>query len=850
VPDEHGAMLYRLIAATAIAILFATPSPAQTPGAPLARVVEGTVVDAESRVPMAGATVTVGAARATTDAAGRFTLQVPAGQVEVQVTASGHFSLTTTLDVRAADATGTELALARETAFSATVDVVGSLPAAPPATQVVQPAQVLRTPGALDNVFRTLQTLPGVAATEEFGSRLSVRGGSPDQNLTVMDGVEIHDPFRLFGLTSAFNPEIIQRFELSSGGFGVQRGDRLSSLLLVENRDGRRDRPLAGSAALSITDANVVLEGALPGGATGSWLVTGRRTYYDVVASKVTGQDFPHFGDVQAKGVWEPGAGKKVTLFALRSRQAAALEIDEASASGEFQDDTQNDLAWARFDAAIGSRGQSHTVAAYSDTRSTFGVDAAFENTSQRSNSPAADAFGVANVVFERTLGVEDFSVRQELSWALGTHVIEAGGEAHRLSTSLRFEITGDRNPVATNGSSVQGGAGLPDLLNSTRNSTRGGAWFQDTWKPGPRGSVQVGVRLDRAGITKETLFSPRISAVLDVGATTRLKVGLGRYTQSPGYEKQVQSDYVLDFTSDAARALESERAVQASTTLERELGRGAILRVEAYYKRFTKVLIGQLEPEAERVARVARYDFPSVLASSVPADPIITTVPTNDGSGRAYGFDVFVARESAPADARVNGWASYTWGKAERDAYGRRYPFEYDRRHAFTLVGSYRLSTRWELAATTRLASGFPRTAPVGLRVAGQEDRDDRDGDGIIDEVLPARDADGLPVYAVNFGSVRDLNQARLPLFCPGGRPRDVAAAWRRRSLGALRRGHQRAEPQERRRPRATARIRPGGRPPAHHRAARSGDSTPAHDRTPIQVLAGLRPREGLGPL
>ena len=58
-----------------------------------------------------------------------------------------------------------------------------------------------------------------------------------------MDGVEIHDPYRLFGLTSAFNPEIIQRFELSTGGFSVKHGDRLSSLLLVENRDGTRDGP-------------------------------------------------------------------------------------------------------------------------------------------------------------------------------------------------------------------------------------------------------------------------------------------------------------------------------------------------------------------------------------------------------------------------------------------------------------------------------------------------------------------------------------------------------------------------------------------------------------------------------
>ncbi len=57
-------------------------------------------------------------------------------------------------------------------------------------------------------------------ATDELGSRISVRGGSPDENLTIMDGVEIHNPYRLFGLTSAFNPETVARFDFSPGGSG------------------------------------------------------------------------------------------------------------------------------------------------------------------------------------------------------------------------------------------------------------------------------------------------------------------------------------------------------------------------------------------------------------------------------------------------------------------------------------------------------------------------------------------------------------------------------------------------------------------------------------------------------
>jgi len=764
-------MLSRLALALALAFL-AEPALAQSP----ARTVSGIVVEADSRAPIPNARLSVNQTLATTDASGRFSLLVPAGSITLLVEAAGYFPLATDLVVPDQGLAGAELALARDTGFATSVAVTAPPPAAAPATEVVAPLEVLRTPGALDNVYRTLQTLPGVAATEEFGSRLAVRGGSPDQNLTVMDGVEIHDPYRLFGLTSAFNPETIERFELATGGFSALYGDRLSSLLLVENRDGTRTESLAGSASLSITDANLVLEGKLPGTAVGSWLVTGRRTYYDLVASPLTGQEFPAFADLQAKGVWQAAPGRTLTVFGLASRQDAAVEIDEDNARGEFQDDTENDLAWARLDLSIGARGQSHTVAGYSDTRSTFGVDASFENTSRRSNAPREDSYGTSDVVFSRALSVQDVSLRQELVFALGAHVVETGFEAHHLSTALRFEIEGDRNPGAANGSSVQGGAGLPDLLESSEQSTRAGAWIQDTVPIGTRGSLQAGLRWDRPGATGEMLVSPRLSGSLGLGPATRVRAAAGLYTQSPGYEKLAQSDYVLDFTN--AAGLRSERSTQVSAGVERDLPGLVSLKVEGYYKRLTDLLIGQLETEEARLARVARYDFPVHLQADIPVDPLITTVPANDGRGRSYGFDLFVSRTSPPAGAKVSGWASYTWGRTTRDAYGRRYDFEYDRRHAFSMVAAYRFTPRWELAATTRIASGFPRTAPLGVRAAAIDDLGDRDRDGVTDELLPDRDALGRLIYEVDFGNTANLNQARLPVFARV----DVRATWRPR--------------------------------------------------------------------
>jgi hypothetical protein len=198
--------------------------------------------------------------------------------------------------------------------------------------------------------------------------------------------------------------------------------------------------------------------------------------------------------------------------------------------------------------------------------------------------------------------------------------------------------------------------------------------------------------------------------------------------------------------------------------------------RAEAYYKTYSDLMIGRLETEAERSTRLAQYDFPVELQGSVPSKAIITSYPTNDGTGRAYGFDLFLSRTAPAGRKGLTGWASYTFGIANRTAYGRNYPFEYDRRHAVSLVGSYRFSPKLDVAVTTRLASGFPRTPALRLRVAATEDARGR--------LVPARDASGLLVYTVDAGGVDNLNTARLPLFARVDvrttfRPRGVTGRW-----------------------------------------------------------------------
>ncbi|MBN2371698.1 MAG: TonB-dependent receptor [Vicinamibacteria bacterium] len=728
----------------------------------------GRIVDATTMQPIPGAFVLFEAQTATADAQGRFSLDVPAAAREVTISAEHFDSRHEAVSVLEAASPDAEIALLPKGYFTEEIDVVASreITAAQPSTIPVKPLDVMSVAGGAENVFRVLQTLPGVSGTDEFSSRLSVRGGGPDQNLTVMDGIEIHNPYRLFGLVSAFNPETVDGFELTAGAFSAKYGDRLSSILVVDNRAGLAGRPFAGSTALSMTDANVIAEGGLPRN-KGSWLVTGRRTYYDLIVERFIDSDLPSFSDLQGKLVWDLGHGHHLTLFGLTSREGTDASFTGDDYDGAIYARTRNDLVSSTLFMPIGRHGSSRTIAAFYENTEEADFGGRFKDEGRRSNAPGDEGFARTNFKVTWSGVVRDASFRQELVLQpAARHVVEAGFEAHRLRNVVDLRIPGARNPTEANSSSIQGGIGLPDVLESRRSDTRAGAWLLDRLRLSNALEVEAGLRLDRSSINARTDVSPRFSSRLALGSSTRLRAAAGIHRQSPGYEKLVQADYLMEFNDDGALDLDNERSGHLLLGVERDLTAGVTARIEAYYKSFDRLIIGRLENAAQTQARISRYDFPLELVESVPSETIITTDPVNDGRGKAYGFDVYVARRATSPRTRLSGWASYTYGIADRRCYGRTYPFDYDRRHAATAVFNWRLSDRFMLALTGRLASGFPITLPKGLRVSAVTDSEDGDGDGDREELIPEHDANGLLVYYPYLGDVSTLNDGRQPAY------------------------------------------------------------------------------------
>jgi hypothetical protein len=161
-----------------------------------------------------------------------------------------------------------------------------------------------------------------------------------------------------------------------------------------------------------------------------------------------------------------------------------------------------------------------------------------------------------------------------------------------------------------------------------------------------------------------------------------------------------------------------------------------------------------------------------------------------NGGSGRARGLEVLLTKRPGPSDSRFSGWVSYTLSKADRTAYGITYPFDYDRRHAATLVGEFRVSPRVTTSVAVQAASGFPVTVPNGTRIAtvtGTISTAAARAAGVSpgqQVILPFIDGVDGVVYEVDYGPMTRINSSRLPAtsrvdFRATWHPRDPKGHW-----------------------------------------------------------------------
>lgn len=370
-------------------------------------------------------------------------------------------------------------------------------------TYSLDPPTVRDTAGTLDNVLQVMRILPGVAATNDQDGKFAVRGGGPEHNVVVLDGVRIHNPYRFGELTSSFiNPATASRVSLDASGFDARYGGRLSSATFVETRDGSAERPFALSGSLGMASGDLLLEGRVPGTTSGSWWTTVRGTYYRLFKEAIGRENFPAFADVQFKVSLKPAESMRLSAFGLVGRESMRY-TDDTDAGTELTS------AQYRGDNRIGIVNFSWTPnprIVATGTFSRYAHDAR--------DYDAFVFFGEAHGnPFERSVSVHEWMARQGVAFALGRgHVIDTGVELSGVRS--RWRMAGTKPPIFWRGVGPSTWGELitypPEGAIDSRLSRRQvGAWLQHRMPVGPF-TLEPAMRVDWNSFTRETAWQPR----------------------------------------------------------------------------------------------------------------------------------------------------------------------------------------------------------------------------------------------------------------------------------------------------------------------------------------------------
>jgi hypothetical protein len=558
--------------------------------------------------------------------------------------------------------------------------------------RVITGAELKIVPGLGEaDVLRAVELLPGVVSTSDFSSAFNVRGGSADQNLILLDGFPIFNPFHLGGLFSVFNGDVVARAELLAGGFGAEYGGRVSSVLTVETEPGSRGDGIEGAAGVSILATRLSLRGDLPVrdslGRRGGWIVSGRRSYFDALLASVV--DFPyHLTDLQLGATLPLPRGGTLRFTGYGGEDVLDLSDFEAPSSGDEEpgeDDGGDDILrvrWKWGNQVAGVRWEQPLGAWTADTRLGY--------------SRYAEALTFVDFGDTRFQSrIDQLSLRADFARPLSPRLaLQTGGEAQRMSYGNKAE------------------AGGTSFVDAARTGVMTSGYGQLRWQPDARWIVEPGLRADvwTAGGTTLTTVSPRASVKRFLGSQrdAAVKLSAGRYTQVLHSLRDENLPISNDNWVTADGYVPAVVSDQVQSGIEKYWGDRWYASLEAYGRRFRGVT-----------------DFNPADDPNRDEDDLLV------GTAKSYGMDVLLRRTSG----RLTGWTTLSLLRATRtfpdaSAAGLEgvpqrvtFPPIFDRRVDLDVVAQYRLPRRTEVGLRFNYGSGVPFTRPVAQVVTFETD-------------------------------------------------------------------------------------------------------------------------------
>ncbi len=566
--------------------------------------------------------------------------------------------------------------------------------------------QIQKLPALLGevDVLKALQLLPGVQSGGEGTSGLYVRGGSPDQNLILLDGTPVYNVSHLFGFFSVFNADAIKNVKLTKGGYPARFGGRLSSILEINMKEGNMNE-FHGAGTIGLLASKMTFEGPIVKDKT-SFIISGRRTYADLLAkpfikaqsNKFDDSDFSggyHFYDINAKINHKFSHKDRIFLSVYAGDDHFKTKIGEnytyqnrdgllvdGKSEYEFGLDWGNITSALRWNHLWSNKLFSNVTATYS--RYQFDTSINTKETQTIENQTNALEY-----VAKYLSGIEDYTGKIDFDFVPNpSHYIRFGGGAtfHTFKPgALQYQVTETTSPAS-------------DTTIGSSNVRSGdfNLYIEDDFSIGKSFKANIGVH--GSAFTVENKFyasvQPRIGMRLMLPGSVALKGSFATMTQYLHLLTNEGIGLPTDLWLPSTARVKPEHSWQAALGVAKTFKDQFEFSVEAYYKKMRNL--------------IAYKQGANFFGFTDWQDKIET------GNGDSYGLEFFVQKKKG----KFTGWAGYTLAYSNRQFEnlnsGKKYPFKYDRRHDISIVAMYEFSEKIQLSAAWVYGSGNAVTLPI----------------------------------------------------------------------------------------------------------------------------------------
>lgn len=627
---------------------------------------------------------------------GFYSLTIPADSVYLTISYIGYQPQTFAIDLRK----DTNLDIALSSSVSLEVVEVTAKAAGEQieersqmSTVSIPIKQIKKLPAFLGetDVLKALQLLPGIQSGSEGQSGLYVRGGSPDQNLILLDGVPVYNASHLFGFFSVFNADALKDVTLIKGGFPARYGGRLSSVLDIKMKEGNM-KEFKGAGSIGLVASKLTLEAPIIKDKT-SFIVSGRRTYIDALARPLIKKGIKANGDEGVAGYYFYDLNAKVNhkisdkdrlyLSFYSGRDKFYFDLKENYSSGS--DKQKIGLGWGNITSAIrynhvwGKRLFSNVTLTYSE----YDFTTEGKNEERDASNTITDAFGVTY-----TSGIKDYAAKIDFDFVPNPrHFIRFGGNiiSHKFDPgSIDVNFTSDDIAIDTT------------FGQSVVQANEFTFFVEDDYEITKRLKVNAGLHFSGFGLKNGSIYTslqPRISTRYLLPNNSSIKASFATMQQYVQFLTNENLSLPTDLWLPTTARVKPQTSWQVAAGYAQSLFNDYEVSLEGYYKSMDNVLSYK-----EGASFVNLGDWQNNVTQ---------------GKGESYGGEFLIRKNRGKLTGWIGYTLSWTWRQFDDINFGNRYPYKYDRRHDISVVGVYDFNDRVSLSASWVYGSGNAYTLP-----------------------------------------------------------------------------------------------------------------------------------------